>query len=286
MRVEEINLYDGIFDVSIMAYLQEPLIVNNTLKARPAILICPGGAYISFTENEGEPVALRFLGEGYQAFVLKYSIGAGVANFPTPFYDAARAIALIRQNARQWHIDSNQITLCGFSTGGHIAAMLASSWQEDFFLEHLKVDKALIKPNTLILGYPILDLYRLVEKHRQDDEVKPTIEMMLAATLGTSMPTEDELGKWNAIDKVSEDMPPVFMWTTSEDRLVDVEDSLHLIKALARNNLPYEYHIFEKGAHGLSIADGRVGYEEKQMSQLINAPDWINYALKWLKSRR
>ncbi|MDY3764059.1 MAG: alpha/beta hydrolase, partial [Candidatus Ventricola sp.] len=42
---------------------------------RPAIVICPGGGYAFCSEREAEPVALRFLTEGFNVFVLWYRVG-------------------------------------------------------------------------------------------------------------------------------------------------------------------------------------------------------------------
>ena len=41
-------------------------------RLRPAVIICPGGAYAVCAEREGEPYALRFLDMGCQTFVLRY----------------------------------------------------------------------------------------------------------------------------------------------------------------------------------------------------------------------
>ena len=43
-------------------------------KARPAVIICPGGGYAMTSDREAEPVALRFNSLGFQAFVLRYSV--------------------------------------------------------------------------------------------------------------------------------------------------------------------------------------------------------------------
>ncbi|WP_372631129.1 hypothetical protein [Cohnella sp.] len=46
----------------------------SNARVRPAVLICPGGAYRLCSDREAEPVAMAFLAEGYQAFVLRYSL--------------------------------------------------------------------------------------------------------------------------------------------------------------------------------------------------------------------
>ena len=41
---------------------------------RPAIVICPGGAYGMTSDREAEAIAVRFMGMGYHAVVLRYSV--------------------------------------------------------------------------------------------------------------------------------------------------------------------------------------------------------------------
>lgn len=55
---------------------------------RPAILVCPGGAWTHLSKREGEAVALTFVKEGYAGFVLNYSVG-DYSEFPNPLIEVA-----------------------------------------------------------------------------------------------------------------------------------------------------------------------------------------------------
>lgn len=46
-------------------------------RVRPVIVICPGGGYEWVSEREAEPIALKFVGAGYHAVVLHYSVAPG-----------------------------------------------------------------------------------------------------------------------------------------------------------------------------------------------------------------
>ena len=65
MITEGIWLKEGRDDVTLTTYILQdsPDLLNG--KARPAILICPGGGYFTCSDQESEPVALRFAGLGY-----------------------------------------------------------------------------------------------------------------------------------------------------------------------------------------------------------------------------
>lgn len=51
-------------------------------RKRGAVVICPGGGYDWCSEREADPVAYRFLGAGFAAFVLRYSC-CGKNSLPT-----------------------------------------------------------------------------------------------------------------------------------------------------------------------------------------------------------
>jgi acetyl esterase/lipase len=126
-----------------MAYLLDNSAEMPNTHVRPAVLVFPGGGYFGCSDREAEPIALAFLAEGYQAFILRYSVGENAA-FPRPLNEAEEALELIRAKAEEWALDAEKIAVCGFSAGGHLAAALGTMGR--------------VRPNALILAYPcILD---------------------------------------------------------------------------------------------------------------------------------
>jgi acetyl esterase/lipase len=53
---------------------------------------------------------------------------------------------------------------------------------------------------------------------------------------------------------IRENTPPAFIWGTFEDVLF--QQWPPYVKALKKRNIPYSYHIFPKGPHGLGLAPG------------------------------
>jgi dipeptidyl aminopeptidase/acylaminoacyl peptidase len=73
-------------------------------------------------------------------------------------------------------------------------------------------------------------------------------------------------------NRVTPDTPPTFLWQTSTDAAVPVENSLLFAAALHKNKVPFALHVFPKGEHGLALAE--------------NIPDvgeWPKLCEKWLK---
>ena len=67
----------------LIAYVPDNFPELGMDRRRPALIICPGGGYAFLSDREGEPVALRFAGLGYAAFVLRYHT-APQAHYPIP----------------------------------------------------------------------------------------------------------------------------------------------------------------------------------------------------------
>lgn len=278
MYNDTIYLQEGILNTVLSVYIPDAFLEGQLLK--PAVIICPGGAYLGITEKEGEPVVLKFISEGYAAFVLRYSTG-DMARFPAPFIDVAKAVLLVRTSAPKWKIDPDKICICGFSTGGHAAAAFCASWQEEFYKKLLGADNCLYKPNALILGYPLLNLKLFQLKNQENLEMKTLIEMMFIYTYGTTKPEPSLLNKWNITNQITSFMPPTFLWMTSEDSYLAVEDSLEFIKKLAMNKIAYEFHVFEKGEHGFALGGQSLANREKVRS-FCNTDYWIQLAMNWL----
>lgn len=140
MKTEVIYL-DKEKNVTLTTYLLDSSREFTNIKARPAILVLPGGGYTMCSDREAEPIAIAYAAEGYHTFVLRYSVDS-YAKWPNPLQDAENALELIRSNSEAWEIDPSKIAVIGFSAGGHLAAALSTLGR--------------VRPNAVILGYPCI----------------------------------------------------------------------------------------------------------------------------------
>ncbi len=144
----------------LTAYIQTPSPELSNMNRRPAVLIFPGGAYQRCSDREAEPVALSFSAQGFQTFVLRYSVKEK-AKFPQPLLDAEGAIRALRTHADEWNLDPDRIAVCGFSAGGHLAACLATMSAPE------------LRPNALILGYGASGALASKERPCPTDHIGP-----------------------------------------------------------------------------------------------------------------
>lgn len=267
MRHEKILLYEGKSDVYLEMYLLPDQIDYRPIAPRPALVICPGGGYSSHLESEAEPIALRFLAEGYQVFVVYYGIGSGAALFPGPFLDVAKAIALVRKNQVQWHVDPGKVYLCGLSTGGHVAAVVACLWQEALFSEALGEESARFRPDALILGYPLLDLEAFEGRLDQvGEQGRIHGQMLFETTLGTGKPSAAQLGQWCCKSLVSSQMMPTFIWGVKNDVLFSDSDCVAFAEALSKQGIPHKLLIFDQDKGGVKWVPLAIQWLEREMS--------------------
>ena len=228
------------FTPRLTTYFPENSEEIDAKKRHPLVLICPGGAYAMRAFREKEPVALKLNSLGFHACVLDYSVAP--MDFPAAFLDLCEAVCYLRSHAEEYHIDTDEITVAGFSAGGHLAASLGVWWNKGLAQQYLPYTAQEIRPNRLLLCYPVITsgTYR----H----------EGSIANVLGARHDTAENREFVSLEKQVTKDAPPTFLWHTFEDELVPIQNTLLFASALAEHGVPFEYHVFTKGRHGLSLA--------------------------------
>lgn len=268
MFSETVELYDGDPRVTLTAYIHTDA-PELRIAPRPALIVFPGGGLEYLSEREAEPVAVSFFGIGMNTFVLRYSIGE-FGHFPLPLLDASLAVTYIRRHADEYHIDPHRVFAAGFSAGGYIAAMLGVRWQEPFIEEELDIEFGENKPDGLILAYPVITAMEFA--HRG------TINISIGEDA-----KEDELEAHSLELLVTEDTPPAFIWHTSDDRSVPVENSLIFAAALSSYGIPFELHVYPKGPHGLSLATRETSCGSRALED-ARVAEWTRLAASFIES--
>ena len=231
---------------------------------RWGVLILPGGGYGIVAPSEGEPVALAFLGAGVQAFVLKYSVAP--ARWPQQLLETAAAIAYLRRNAKRYGIAPDEIAVCGFSAGGHLAGCAANLWDHPVIEQTLGLTGEQVRPDAVILSYPVITMGEY-----GSDMTRSNLFGEAPAAAETSLETS-----------VTDRNPPTFLWATYTDGSVPVENTLMYANALREKDIPFDLHIFNKGPHAMGVATPDSAWQEDHTDE--RAREWHPLCVSWLKS--
>lgn len=296
MQIEILRLWDDPDNVAeLVTYRLADSDEFLTGRRRPAVIICPGGGYLGTSDREAEPVALRFAAQGYHAFVLRYNTRFGrlpeVGNpaclnwrsvWPQPLWDLGRAMRCLHRHARDWCVDTQQILVCGFSAGGHLAASLGTNWQDPALQTAVQASAEQLRPAALVLGYAVLDYQLMADWMMTQDEARQTeCRWYNQALFGQDRPTEAQLQTTSPLRQVTALMPPTFLWHTATDATVPASNSLQFALALARHQVPYELHLYAEGPHGLSLADQTTAHHPEFNCEACRG--WFDLMLSWLR---
>jgi acetyl esterase/lipase len=207
-----------------------------------AIIIAPGGGYQSLAvTHEGVQVANWLNAMGVTAFVLQYRLGPRYRH-PVELGDAQRAIRLVRSRAKEWNLAVDRIGMMGFSAGGHLAATAATHYDDGKAQASDPIERMSSRPDFLILGYPVISFDSAIthagsRRNLLGENPDPKLVEELSNEL-----------------RVTAQTPPAFLFHTTNDPAVPVENSVAFYRALIRAKVPAEMHLFENGPHGVGLA--------------------------------
>lgn len=248
---------------TLTGYLHDEMHLIPGRNARPCVLICPGGGYRMLAPREADPPAFAFFGRGYNVFVLTYTVGdpGQPALGMTPLRELSAAMMLLRENSAAFWIAPDKIAVCGFSAGGHLCGSLGVLWNAPELRAVMDTKNGQNRPNAMILCYPVISAGE--HAHRES----------FRALTGDS-PVDNQL--FSLETQVTAQTAPTFLWHTADDASVPVENSLLMAGALARHGVPFECHIFQSGAHGLSMCNVEVN------SVNPHCGHWFPLCVEWL----
>jgi acetyl esterase/lipase len=231
-------------------------------KVPTGVVVCPGGGYVNLAmDHEGKQVAEWLNNLGISAFVLKYRLGPKY-HHPVELGDGQRAVRYVRAHASEYGIDPHHIGIWGFSAGGHLASSVGTHFDSGHADSADAIEHESSRPDFMILGYPVITfeepyLHRGSRKALLGENPDPLLIELLSNER-----------------QVTKDTPPTFLFHTSDDPGVPVENSIAFYSALHKAGVPAEMHIYEHGPHGVGLA--------KNDPALSTWPELLS---NWLKVR-
>ena len=237
-------------------------LATGSQKVPTGVLVFPGGGYVHLAvDHEGTQIAAWLNSYGISAFVLRYRLGPKY-HHPVELEDAQRAIRYVRANAKQFGIDAHRIGVWGFSAGGHLASSVGTHFDNGDAGAGDLTDQQSSRPDFLILCYPVITF------------TEPYLHRGSRTALLGDNPDAALVDLLSNETQVTAQTPPTFLFHTSDDPVVPVQNSIEFYLALRKANVPAELHIFEHGPHGVGLARDKP-----------NLAIWPDLLANWLKER-
>jgi acetyl esterase/lipase len=201
--------------------------------------------------HEGDKIAKYFTGKGVTVVVLKYRVPRreGIPKHMAAWQDAQRCVRVVRSRAQEWGINPDKIGIMGFSAGGHLTLMTATTSQTNSYKPIDDIDKL---PCNVNFAAPVYPAYVLEDGADGPNAGKGNDSAMVGDF---------------AFD---EKTPPMCLIHGDED-VYSPMGSVAVYSKLRTMNIPAEMHIYAKIAHGFggNPTDDHVG-------------DWLNRVYAWM----
>lgn len=210
-----------------------------------AFLVVPGGGYEILAIGEAAPFVKPLLQAGYIVCLAMYSTKKA-AKWPAPLLDIIQAEKILLSHCPEAR---GQVTVMGFSAGGHLAANFAErQWAEAYHYP---------RPNHLILGYPVISLD--LPTHKESKEFITGKDVSLIEPL-------------SAEKHIDGSYPPTFVWRCESDPIVPIVNSDSFVESLQKADIPHQYVIYPGDGHGWGI-----GTE-------TTAANWLQKAIQFIEN--
>ncbi len=235
--------------------------------SRAALVVFRGGAYAT-NQGSGGGAAEWAADQGMVGVEVPYRCQASGHGYPDNYADAARAVRLVREHARDWSVDPARVGVLGFSAGGHLASLLSTQPAlytdpaDDLATRHPA------RPEVVILGSPVITFVEGYSPGAFASSVenffgKRDLDLELRRRFSNEL-------------FLTPDHPPVFIWTTQDDSLVPASHTQRFARACESAGVPVMFQLFPEGPHGLGLAQGT--------QEPVGG--WTGLLLEWLRARK
>jgi acetyl esterase/lipase len=233
------------------------LAIPKIHKGRGIIVVCAGGGFRFKSVQEGRPVAEFFYARGLNAAVLDYRVQPYTRLDSCA--DGLRAVRWLRHNAETLGIPADKIAIGGFSAGGMLSALAATSYDDGNPEAADPVERVSSRPDAALIWYGAF-----------------SSSSTIGAVGGYDLAKQNELARYDPLRRLRSDCPPFFLFQTHKD---DPRLCMQFGLELGNRGIPFEVHTFREGPHGAGLYDGK----HPNAPLFAHTARWAELAAEWLE---
>ncbi len=224
---------------------------RNSSGPLPVIIWLHGGGW-SKGRKEGHSQAVSLVDDGYAVASVDYR-PTEVAPFPAQIEDCKAAVRWLRANASKYNLDPDRIGVWGFSSGGHLAALLGTSGGVPELEGHGdNMSYSSRVQAVCVVSGPgdLLQLYRDATGP-SGAEMNPKVKPALEALIGVPVEDKTKAVAASPITYVSKDDPPFLIIQGENDPTVPVSLTQSFFGALKAAGVDATLEIATGRGHGV-----------------------------------
>jgi acetyl esterase/lipase len=253
-------------DIMLLRNVTKPTLTVFIPKKKTSDASVGGGYFILAFDHEGLNLGQWFADRGITAFVLKYRLPQAelFSNSEIrPLQDVQQAFRFVRKNASKYNIDGKKVGVMGFSAGGHLAATASTHFENQ--VGELTDNSISVRPDFSILMYPVISFSDKIGHLGSRDNL-----------IGKD-PSSEKIDFYSNELQVKSTTPPAFLVHAFDD-WVHVDNSLNYYKALKKNGVASEMHLFDRGGHGFGLRKDTKGATvnwDKRLEEWMQVNAWM-----------
>lgn len=207
---------------------------------RAAVLIIHGGGWQNGDRSQLKGYGIQLARFGFLCVCSEYRL-SGESVWPAQIHDVKAAIRWMRAHSGELGIDPEKITVLGNSAGAHLALMVGATPHVQEFEGEGGNGETASHCAAIVAVYPPTLL--------RTSDVGGAIERLFGGKVARAQ--EDAA---SPLTYAREDFPPTMLIHGNDDKVVPVEASLQMYRALSEAGSKVEMHIYEGAPHAFDSA--------------------------------
>jgi acetyl esterase/lipase len=220
---------------------------DNLLEPAPAIVDIPGGSWRIVRKSSED--AIGYATQGFIGVSITHRT-SDIAIFPAAVHDCKTVIRWLRANADKYNINPGKIGVTGFSSGGHLAALLGTSGGDKYLEGNGGYPGYSSRVQAVVDHFGPTDFLRMNDVRLADfiDHFAPDSPESLF--LGGPVKEKPELVRLaNPMTYIDPGDPPILIGHGENDGMVIINQSELLYDALKKAGIKTEFIRVKNAGH-------------------------------------